>query len=298
MKEHPTLPAALAALTASLTTTIFYPLELARVHLAVYDVSGRNNVPKYSNFIHAIQSLYRKNGISSLYRGWQFSVVGSISWGIYFYIYEGMKRIFTTEFKLSHPELFKISVGTSAAAISNVIVSPMFVLKTRVMLQHSNVGWYDDMIEAFNKVVKVDGARGFWNGFTPRLLLGLNGAVAMYFYESMIEKFQTDTSHYATAVAGGTSRVIAAVMFYPLQVVRLKLEHEQYYEYSKVTSSQIKTRLSDKRMYTGTWDCILQTAKNDGVRGLYRGLGATIANLLPASALFFVVYQEVLKKYE
>lgn len=298
MKERPTIPSALAAFVASLSTTIFYPLELARVHLAVYDVNGRNNIPKYSNFLHAIQSLYKKNGVSALYRGWQFNIVGSVAWGIYFYIYEGIKQFFSNEFKHSHPEIYKLSVGTAAAVISNVIVSPMFVLKTRVMLQHSNVGWYEDIVEAFRKVRKVDGVRGFWNGLTPRMFLGLNGAVAMYFYESMIDKFQTDSTHLATAVAGGSSRVLASVLFYPLQVVRLKMEHEQYYEYSKVASSQIKVRLSDKRMYDGVWDCVLQTVKNDGFRGLYRGLGATIINLLPASAMFFVIYQGALRQFE
>jgi hypothetical protein len=41
-------------------------------------------------------------------------------------------------------------------------------------------------------------------------------------------------------------------------------------------------------MYEGVWDCVLKTVKNDGLRGLYRGYGATIINLLPVSAMFFV----------
>jgi len=42
-------------------------------------------------------------------------------------------------------------------------------------------------------------------------------------------------------------------------------------------------------------DCITRTAREEGVRGFFRGLLPTALRVAPASALTFVVYEETLK---
>jgi solute carrier family 25, member 33/36 len=41
------------------------------------------------------------------------------------------------------------------------------------------------------------------------------------------------------------------------------------------TRMQLQTKLGGTHSYTSTWDCIRQTARNEGIRGFYKGLGAS-----------------------
>lgn len=43
--------------------------------------------------------------------------------------------------------------------------------------------------------------------------------------------------------------------------------------------------------YRNPIHCLKLTVKEEGVRGLTRGLGATLAREVPGNALFFVVYE-------
>lgn len=42
--------------------------------------------------------------------------------------------------------------------------------------------------------------------------------------------------------------------------------------------------------YSGTWDCLTKTVKNEGVRGLYKGMAAPLAGVSPIFAISFFGY--------
>lgn len=50
-------------------------------------------------------------------------------------------------------------------------------------------------------------------------------------------------------------------------------------------------------MYSGLIDCAIKTAKIGGIKEFYRGVGIHLAKILPSNALFFIVYEEVLKSF-
>lgn len=54
----------------------------------------------------------------------------------------------------------------------------------------------------------------------------------------------------------------------------------------------IKCRLQARNtIYKGPLDCVQQTIREEGLRGLTRGMGATMAREVPGNALFFYVYE-------
>ena len=70
-----------------------------------------------------------------------------------------------------------------------------------------------------------------------------------------------------------TSKSIAAVITYPFQVVR--------------------TRLQDHRCaYKGVQDCVKQTWKAEGCRGFYRGLLPYLIHVTPNICLVFLIYEK------
>jgi len=75
-------------------------------------------------------------------------------------------------------------------------------------------------------------------------------------------------------VSGATSGAIAAVVVCPLDVLKTRL--------------QVST-LSDST-YMSTMESLRKIARSEGVRGLYRGLGPTVAALLPNWGVYFTTY--------
>merc|ERR1719476_994615 len=45
--------------------------------------------------------------------------------------------------------------------------------------------------------------------------------------------------------------------------------------------------------YTGLWDCILKTARHEGLSGFYRGLSVAWLRCIPGAAIQFCVYDTV-----
>lgn len=44
-------------------------------------------------------------------------------------------------------------------------------------------------------------------------------------------------------------------------------------------------------LYSGTWDCIQKTVRHEGVKGLYKGIGAPLTGVSPIFAISFFGYR-------
>jgi len=91
-------------------------------------------------------------------------------------------------------------------------------------------------------------------------------------YKSVPIDKQLSTPLYLTFAA--TSKIVAAATTYPYQVVRARLQDQH-------TS------------YSGVWDVIRRTTKNEGIAGFYKGLLPSLLRVTPATAVTFVVYENV-----
>ncbi|KAI9226172.1 MAG: mitochondrial carrier domain-containing protein [Piptocephalis tieghemiana] len=80
------------------------------------------------------------------------------------------------------------------------------------------------------------------------------------------------------AVCGATAGCVAAVVTCPLDVVKTRLQYQ---------------RLLDPRIipYKGTWGTLCRIWSEEGLRGLYRGLGPTVIGYLPTWAIYFTTYE-------
>lgn len=127
-----------AGFVASLGSIILFPLDMIKVRLIVSDAFSSANIPKYKNPIHALKTLYADQGLLALYRGWHISLCSSFAWSIYFYFYEAAKKRYSNEFRQQHPEFVRFAVAAEAAVISRIITNPLWVIKTRIMLQNNS----------------------------------------------------------------------------------------------------------------------------------------------------------------
>lgn len=81
----------IGSLAGAISSTATFPLEVARKHMQVGALSGRQ---VYKNVLHALASILEKEGIQGLYRGLGPSCMKLVpAAGISFMCYEACKRI-------------------------------------------------------------------------------------------------------------------------------------------------------------------------------------------------------------
>ena len=80
--------------------------------------------------------------------------------------------------------------------------------------------------------------------------------------------------------AGSATGLIKCLSSYPLELVRTRLAADM-------------TPKGQPRMYTGIVHCILHTLQHEGTRGLYKGIVASTAAVVPYLAISFIAYDEL-----
>ena len=77
---------------------------------------------------------------------------------------------------------------------------------------------------------------------------------------------------------GMVAETIACVIYVPVDVVKERLQVQH---------------LNGVGNYRNGWDAFRQISRTEGLQGIYRGYGATLASFGPFSALYFVFYERL-----
>jgi len=136
---------------------------------------------------------------------------------------------------------------------------------------------------AVKRIYKLGGPRAFYTGLT----IGLIGvfpysAIDMSTFEALKLAYLRSTGKEEPGVLailafGSVSGSVGATSVYPLNLVRTRL--------------QASGSPGHPQRYTGIWDVASQTYKQSGIRGFYIGLGPTLAKVIPAVSISYVVYE-------
>ena len=107
-----------------------------------------------------------------------------------------------------------------------------------------------------------------------------------------LEKWAADfPERYAMPICGGIAGAVSGMVSCPLDVIKTKLQAQGGYEGSSVENSGIGTKLSTK-VYRGVQGSAAIIWKEEGLRGLYRGLGPMLLGYVPTWAVYLTVYNE------
>lgn len=264
-----------------MSTLVLQPLDVIKIRFAAND--GRSfPTMKYNSIVNAFTTITRTEGLYGLYRGVNPNCWGAgSSWGLYFLFYNTFKTWEQKRTGLACLGPLEHSVAAAmSGALTLVLTNPLWVVKTRLCLQQDNQ--YKGMIDAFRKIYKAEGIRGYYRGFLPGLFGVTHGAVQFVSYEEMKKLYikynnlpsndQLGVTQYLTFAA--LSKIIAAIATYPYQVLRTRLQNQFC-------------------SYDGTIDCILRTYNFEGLKGFYKGLGTNLIRVTPATMITFVTYENV-----
>lgn len=143
-------------------------------------------------------------------------------------------------------------------------------------------GHFNGTLDAFVKIVKAEGFASLWSGLSPTLVLALPATV-IYFttYEELRRRLSGLCGYRGVNVsdaliAGGVARVWAVTLVSPLELIRTKMQSK---------------RLSYREVGT----TVRELVNNQGIKGLWRGLGPSLLRDVPFSALYWASYESYKK---
>ncbi|RWS11821.1 mitochondrial folate transporter/carrier-like protein [Dinothrombium tinctorium] len=272
------------------STLVLHPLDLLKIRLAVNDGQVVTR-PRYHGLTNALTTIFRDEGIRGLYRGVTPNCWGAgAAWGFYFLFYNTIKAYMLEDTNTVHlgPDKHMLAAA-EAGVLTLVMTNPIWVVKTRLCLQYGNEQLYlpsskrySGMRDAFKKVYKHEGITGFYKGFVPGIIGVSHGAFQFMAYEEL-KKIYLKKYNLSPDVKLGTfeylsfaalSKLFAASITYPYQVVRARLQ-DQHNEYK------------------GLIDVIRKTWRLEGIKGFYKGIVPNLLRVVPATALTFIVYENM-----
>jgi len=91
-------------------------------------------------------------------------------------------------------------------------------------------------------------------------------------------------------IGGGVGGTVGAIVTCPLEVVKTRLQSSNISFHSNVDSGT-QVRLG----YSRIWSCLVHISAQEGVSGLFRGLGPTLIGVAPARSIYFWAYSTAKK---
>jgi hypothetical protein len=178
--------------------------------------------------------------------------------------------------------------SATAGIIARVTTHPLDTAKAR--LQSVSGSSYRGPMDVLYQTFRTEGVGGLYRGFSTVIVGGTPGTIVyLCSYDIFKDKISSITSSSSQQCAssqdsfmvhflsGILAETVACLIYVPVDVIkeRLQIQHKR-----------------DSFQYKGGWDALVQISKNEGLRGIYKGYGATLASFGPFSALYFMFYEK------
>ncbi|KAJ1261947.1 hypothetical protein BS78_09G068000 [Paspalum vaginatum] len=262
------------AIAGAVSRTAVAPLETIRTHLMV----GSNG----NSTTEVFQSIMKHEGWTGLFRGNFVNVIRvAPSKAIELFAFDTANKFLTPrsgeEPKIPIPP--SLVAGAFAGVSSTLCTYPLELIKTRLTIQR---GVYNNFLDAFVKIVHDEGPTELYRGLTPSLIGVVPYAATNYFAYDTLKKvykkmFKTnEIGNFPTLLIGSAAGAISSTATFPLEVAR---KHMQV------------GAVGGRKVYRNMLHALLSILEDEGIGGLYRGLGPSCMKLVPAAGISFMCYE-------
>ncbi|CAF0908936.1 unnamed protein product [Adineta ricciae] len=273
------------------------PLDVIKTRIQVKRLP--KGVPNPS-LLAAMYRLAQKEGFRAFYKGLGVTMLGyAPSWAVYFSIYQWSKKQYSSYIsteKNEHDITVNLLASITAGVVANTAGAPIWTIRTRMMTQ-SNYDDYRNAFHAARKIYRTEGIHALYRGLLPSMLGLVHVGIQFPLYEYIKKMCATHLSsheHLSTGhliLASSVSKVVAASIAYPHEIIRSRLQDASYVSSSEKQSSASTT--GEHREYKNVRDAIRTIARDEGIRGFYRGLSATLIRAVPAAVLTLSSYEKM-----
>lgn len=277
-----------------ITRALTQPLDCIKVrHQLQVEPIQKNAKSKYTSTAQTFMLIYREEGIRGLWKGHVPGQILSVTYGFaQFFAYDQFNRHSQCiEFFRKHSDVRHSLAGGFGGAFAMTISTPFDVVRTRFIAQDHNRG-YRSVYQAFKEILTREGPRGLFRGVIPSVTaIAPNAGIQFGTYNFLIEKhnylYDTEVpSRHVILFYGALSGIIAKTCTYPLDLVKKRLQIQQF--------QQNRTTFGKNMTTTGMIDCLVRTFRNERLIGLYKGVNPSIIKSGAISSLYFFFYEEII----
>lgn len=291
--------------------TVVSPFERMKI---LFQIQGPSST-SYNGVWGTLAKIWREEGLVGYMRGNGTNVIRIVPYSaVQFAAYERFKNLLvlpeTNE--LNTPR--RLMAGALAGITSVVCTYPLDIVRTRLSVQSANLGSINQSTVHPSKqasailvnsrsvttssnsnqlpgiwgtlttmYLKEGGVRALYQGLGPTLM-GVAPYVALNFqsYEVLRAYFTPPGENSPSGVhklaCGALAGTIAQTFTYPLDVLRRRMQ-----------VNGLSDMLGYK--YRNTWHAATEIVKNEGVRGLYKGMIPNYLKVAPAIGVSFYTYE-------
>ncbi|KDQ60261.1 hypothetical protein JAAARDRAFT_174306 [Jaapia argillacea MUCL 33604] len=314
--------------TAGIASKFFeHPFDLCKVRLQAQVLDEK---ARFSGPIDCLEQTWRKEGVRGLYRGLPAPIVGAMAENASLFLsyreLQNLIRTFrhnSTQVDLSLPEL--ALAGAGAGAITSFILTPIELIKCKMQVQmlispslsasptipHNLPG----PITLLTSIIRQTGIRGLWLGQTGTFIRETGGGAAWFatkeaFARGLIalnpgeatsspgtsddgieKKKRRDLAAWESALSGAFAGGMYNLALFPADTVKSTIQtEEELRPRGQITSSSTSRRPT----FFGTF---VELYRKQGLKGLYAGCGITVARSIPSSAIIFLIYDGLSRRF-
>ncbi|MBA0783110.1 hypothetical protein Gotri_000880 [Gossypium trilobum] len=262
------------AIAGAVSRTCVAPLETIRTHLMVGS-SG-------SSTLEVFNDIMQTDGWKGLFRGNFVNVIRvAPSKAIELFAFDTVnKQLSPTpgeEPKIPIPS--SLVAGACAGVSSTLLTYPLELVKTRLTIEKN---MYDGILDAFLKILQKEGPGELYRGLAPSLIGVIPYAATNYFAYDTLRKVyrkvlkEEKIGNIETLLIGSLAGAISSSATFPLEVARKQMQ---------------VGALNGRQVYKNVFHALSSILKQEGIHGLYKGLGPSCMKLVPAAGISFMCYE-------
>ncbi|RYG56145.1 solute carrier family 25 protein [archaeon] len=208
--------------------------------------------------------------------------------------------------------------SATAGMIARIPCHPIDTVKARLQVQTQAAGSstaaapYRNFVHALGRVYHEEGVRGLYRGF-PITFMGSAPGTLLYFTSYDIANrtlprvfpWANGSSVATSFSAGMIAEAVSCLFWVPIDVIKERMQIQHHVPPppppppastaaaapAAVRTSRGMPLASEHAYYRSTRHAVRVIMASEGLRGLYKGYGATLASFGPFSAFYFAFYE-------
>lgn len=277
-------------MTAEMAT---FPIDTTKTRLQIQVTDKATKNLKYRGMLHAMLKISTEEGIRSLFNGIAPALLRQATYGtIKIGLYHGIKGVLSENAE-KETLYCNMVAGMTAGAISSALCNPTDVLKVRLQAQTAGtVNMKNSMLAMFIDIYRLEGFKGLYRGVGPTaqraaVIAGVELPVYDWCKGKIITTGFLGDNAYTHFCASAVAGLAGAVASNPIDVIKTRMMNQRNVKGPNQSGLEI--------IYKSSFDCFVQTAKNEGLMALYKGFIPTFVRLCPWNIVFFMSYEQYKK---
>ncbi|CAH1795655.1 unnamed protein product [Owenia fusiformis] len=287
------------AVSGVITRAMCQPLDVIKIRFQLQtEPISKAPKSKYYSIRQSFRSIIREEGYQALWKGHLTAQLFTVVYGpatfVSFEILTKQAWNYLPEhYSTDYRPITHFVCGGISGCVASVACQPFDVTRTRLVAQ-GEPKIYNGILHAW-KCMLAEGPLTFYKGLVPTLVQvapysGLQFGVYSLF-KNIWNMTLPDGEHHSkyagmleSLICGFGAGVVAKGVIYPFDLIKKRLQ-VQGFEEARKTFGKV-------RHYTGLSNCTKCIIRDEGLKGLYKGLSPSLIKAAAVTGLAFFAYEQ------